>query len=195
MKTKNKKISLIFILFIVLAFTFFIILSPYKSDEIENYKLIKETVIINAPISKVHKYLGNSNNASNWSSFIDHITVLNSKFYKDGDKGSIRRCYQNADEKGTQWDELITINATNKRQLIIYNLKNFALTAENLATEQVYVALNNKKCSLTLTVFYKEKDPTLLNQLKLYLASYRISPILKKNLKNIKDIIEDESFL
>jgi len=44
-----------------------IVFSPYGQKNDHKYKLIKESVIINASVEKVFQYLGNSNNASDWS--------------------------------------------------------------------------------------------------------------------------------
>lgn len=90
-----------------------------------------------------------------------------------------------------QWDELITeVILNQKRQLVIYNLKDFPVTAKNVATEQLYKPLGESKGNLTFTVFFKDVKPTLIEKIKMYLAAYKIKSILKQNMENIKTILE-----
>jgi hypothetical protein len=111
----------------------------------------------------------------------------------DGIPGSRRRCFCRADEKGKQWDELITeVIPDQKRQLTIYNLKYFPVTAKNLATEQLYETFSENKCRLTFTIFFKDEKPTLIEKIKMYMAAYKIKSIFKKNMANIKRIVEEE---
>ncbi len=149
-------LSLSLLLSAVIAF------SPFSSYKGFSYRLIKHAIEINAPAEKIFNFFGNSNNASLWSSFVDHITVLNPENFTNGTRGSIRRCFRNRNEKGMQWDELITEAAQNqKRGLSIYNLIGFAMTAEHLATEQLYERISEKKCRLTFTVFFKDAEPMI----------------------------------
>ena len=190
---KMKKRIIIISLVIVCLLTIIVILSPYRSYEGYPYRLIKHTVEINAPVKTVFDFLGNSKNASRWSVFVHHIITLNADEVADGKPGSRRRCFCNADEKGTQWDELITeVIPNHKRQLTIYNLKEFPMTAKNLATEQLYEAVGENRCRLTFTVFFKDAEPTLMEKIKLYIGSYKIKSIFKQNMENIKTIVEKE---
>ncbi len=187
---KMGKLFLYVFLFLSLLIAGVIAFSPYGSQKGFSYKLIKHSIDINAPAEKVFDFLGNSGNASRWSSFVSHITVLNLDSFTDGTTGSRRRCFRNKNEKGMQWDELITEAVPNqKRQLTIYNLKGFSMT-QNLATEQLYEPIRQKKCRLTFTVFFKDAKPTMWETIKMYLAAYIIKPIFKKNLSNIKRITE-----
>jgi len=180
--------GLLLLSIVVIYFT-----SPYRFHKGFSYKLIKQTIEIGAPAEKVYQFLGNSGNAAKWSVFVHHISPLNVDSVPDAAVGARRRCFRNADEKGTQWDELITENVLNKkRQLTIYNLKGFPMTAKNLATEQLYESLGNDKCRLSFTVFFKDTKPTLWETIKTYLGSYKIKSVFKQNMINIKNIVEAE---
>lgn len=189
------KIFLSIFLFLSLLLAAAIAFSPYGPKKGFAHKLIIYSTDINAPVEKVFTFLGNSGNASRWSSFVNHITVLNPESFTDGTVGSRRRCFKNGNEQGMQWDELITEAAIDKkRQLTIYNLHDFAMTAQHLATEQLYETISEKKCSLTFTVFFKDAKPTMWETIKMYVAAYAIKPVFKKNLSNIKRITEEGVF-
>jgi hypothetical protein len=191
-KKMTKRFLYVF-LFLSLLLATTIVFSPYGFKKGFSYKLIKYPIDINAPAEKVFQFLGNSNNAALWSSFVNHITVLNRDSFADGTPGSRRRCYRDKSEKGFQWDELITEEVRNqKRQLTIYNLRNISITVQHLATEQLYEPINDKKCRLTFTVFFKDATPTIWETIKVYMAAYKIQPIFKRNLSNIKRILERE---
>lgn len=185
-----------FILLIPFAVALIVIFSPFGNHDGFNYKLVKHTVHINAPVETVFKFLGNSANASRWSVFVDHISPLNADTVTDGKVGSKRRCFCHPDEKGTQWDELITeVVPGKKRQLTIYNMQGFSMSEEGLATEQLYESPGPNTTRLTFTVFYKDKKPGLIGLLKTYLAAYRIKSIFRENMDNIKRLVEQENRL
>jgi DNA-binding transcriptional ArsR family regulator len=174
---------------LTLLFSGAIWLSPYQYGKPMTY-----SVTINAPRELVFQFLGNSANASRWSVFVNHISTLNPSEVPDGKVGSRRRCFVNADEKGTQWDELITEVVPNeKRELSIYNLVDFPMVANNLYTEQIYESINENQCRLTFSVFYKNTEPTVFEHLKTYLAAYKICSIFERNMLNIKRIIEENA--
>jgi len=176
-----KKWSIRIGLILLILVSGIILFSPYGNQDKFPYKLIKQTIEIDAPVDTVFNYLGNSDNASDWSVYVDHISPLNAESYPDGVVGSTRRCFCEADETGTQWDELITeVIPNKKRQLTIYNLKGFPIDLENLATEQIYEKISDTKCSVTFTVFFKDVEPTLFDQFKIYLSGYRIKSILSR---------------
>src|ERR1051326_4267005 len=188
---KLKKIIIVSLGLILLALTGAIMFSPYGKHDGFNYKLILNTVEINAPADSVYKYLGNSANAKKWSVFVNHISTLNSDSFPDGSVGSRRRCFCNADEKGTQWDELVTeVVPGKKRQITIYHMVDFSMSAEHLATEQLYEPLGTNKCKLTFTVFFKHAQPPLWESIKTYIVAYRIKSIFKANMDNIKKFNE-----
>ena len=189
-KSKTTKWLLSALMLILLLMTAVIAFSPYKKTPDFSYKLIQQSIEIEAPVDTVYKFLGKSANASHWSVFVDHIVPINADKVTDGSPGSRRRCFCNKDESGKRWDELITIVIPGKkRQLTLYNLIEFPISAENLATEQIYETLNSNKCRLTFTVFFNKK-PGILDSFKMYVAAYEIQRIFSKNMNNIKRIVE-----
>lgn len=191
---KIKKIITAICLFLILACIGTVIFSPFKRHKGFDYPLILHQIEINAPVQKVFTYLGNSDHARDWSVFVDHINTLNAEKVPDGQVGSERRCFVHANEKGTQWDEMTTeVIPFRKRQLTIYNLQGFPLTANHLATEQLYQTLPNGNCLLSFTVFYKDAPPTFFEKIKTHIASYRIKAIFKGNMENIKRIVESQN--
>ncbi len=168
-----------------------IVFSPYGQKNDHKYKLIKESVIINASVEKVFQYLGNSNNASDWSVFVDHISTINSEKINDGKLGSIRRCFVHEDESGETWDEETLIVEQNKRRrLNCYNFRNFSLKANNLLTEQIYQPLESGKCKLTFTLFFNPEKASYIDIFKMYYAAFTIADAFQQNLRNIKKINE-----
>jgi uncharacterized protein YndB with AHSA1/START domain len=188
---KRTQIALYIIGIIAALFIAMLVFSPYQRYNNFSYRLVKTSIDINAPVSVVFYYLGNSKNASQWSTYVNHIHTLNEDSVRDGMPGSRRRCFVDADEKGAQWDETITeVVPLKKRQLTIYNLKGFPIEAEHLATEQIYETLGNNKCRLTFTVFFKDAEPTFAEYVKMKFAAYIIKSVFLKNLINIKHFTE-----
>lgn len=192
-KRKSSRIFVYILLLLIVIAAAAIIFSPYGRHDGFDYKLMKHTVDINAPANTVYNYLGNSANAKDWSVFVDHITTLNADSVPDGAIGSRRRCFVNADETGTRWDETIVENIPGvKRQITIYDMVDFPMTAENLATEQLYEPLDSNRTRLTFTVFYRNAEPSLWETFKTHLASYKIISVFKGNMDNIKRIVESQ---
>lgn len=186
-----KKFSLIIGLILIFLIVGMVVFSPYGAQKEFSYKLVKHSIEINAPVDSIFNFLGNSTNAKKWSVYVDHIIPLNTDSFPDGTPGSRRRCFCEKDETGIQWDELITEKIPNKkRQLVLYNLQGFPLTAQHLATEQLYEKAGDNKCSLTFTLFFKDVKPGPWESLKTYFAAYRIKDIYTANMNNIKRIIE-----
>lgn len=186
-----KKILLGIVIAFCVALLAMVVFSPYKSHDGFDYKLVKHTIVINAPVDSVFKFLGNSSNARKWSVYVNHISTLNSDEVKDGLPGSIRRAFCTEDEKGQRWDELVTIVEPNKRrQLVTYDYIDFSMTAEDLATEQIYEVIDANSTQLTFTLFFKDHEPTLFEKLKMNFAAYVVLDIYKKNMNNIKRILE-----
>lgn len=191
--SKIKKIATLFALAIAVFLIIAIIFSPFSNHKGWEGRQIIHTVTINAPVEAIFNYLGNSDNARNWSVYVDHITTTNTDKIPDGQVGSERRCFVEKDETGIIWDERITEVVPNiKRQLIIYNLQGFPMVANNLATEQLYKKINKKQTELSFTLFYKDGHPTYWETFKTYLAAHKIKSIFRQNMDNIRSIIEDE---
>lgn len=186
-----KKIILGVLVLLAMALAAMVAFSPYKKHEGMEGRSIRCKVEINAPVEVVFAYLGNSDNARTWSVFVDHIVPLNADSIADGLPGSRRRAYCTEDEQGRRWDELITIVEPNqRRQLVVYDFVDFPVTAEGLATEQLYKVLSPEKTEVTFTVFYKDHEPTWMERLKTHFASYTIESIFEQNLDNIRKDIE-----
>lgn len=186
-----KKFLIYFSLIAAIALTCAFAFSPFGKHPGFPYKLVISSVEINAPVDSVFAYLGNSDNAKDWSVFVDHIITLNADSVPDGRPGSRRRAFCNANEQGQRWDELTTIVEPNlRRQLISYNYVDFSLTAEGLATEQLYERTPNGGCKLSFTLFYLENNPSWWEQLKTYYAAYTIKDIFDRNIANVKTLVE-----
>lgn len=185
------KYLLFFILLVVMALSVMVWFSPYGYKESFSGRVVEEKILIDASVEDCYNYLGNSENAVDWSVYVDHITPLNSNTHKDGEIGSIRRCFKNKDESGIYWDEEILINEKNKRRrLNIYNMQNFSISGNNLLTEQLYVEKNGM-CEITVNLFFDKGKSSWLDELKLYFAGYTVSEIFKGNLERIKMLNEN----
>lgn len=189
----RKAIRMLLAVFVVVAvgITTMIACSPYGQNKRFPYKVVEHSITIKAPVQTVFHYLGNSANASRWSVFVDHIIPLNANEVPDGTPGSRRRCFQNSNEQGLQWDELITIVERDKRrQLTIYNMNDFPIQAEGLATEQLYKSISPAETELTFTLFYLSGPPAIMDNLKMYFAAYKVKRIYRDNMDNIKRFVE-----
>ncbi|MCU0433013.1 MAG: SRPBCC family protein [Bacteroidia bacterium] len=193
----NKRRKIILRTLLILPFVAVLavwLLSRYKTHDNLPYKTIAASVEINAPPDSVFAYLGHSEKAGEWSVFVHHISTLNSDSFADGTVGCRRRCFCREDETGTQWDELITeVVPGKRRQLSIYHLVDFEMTAEGLYTEQIYTPLDGgKRCRLTLSLFYKNGNPGVWDIFKTHLSSWKAESIFERNLANIKRNIEQQ---
>ncbi|GEM_PF-573458 len=208
MKTKTSQAKALFtagiaaaiaVLAIAAGVAAMIVLSPYGRQEGFPFRLVKTTVEIDAAPDSVFRYLGNSDNARRWSVFVNHINTLNADSVPDGSVGSRRRAFCNADEKGRQWDELVSeVVPGKKRQLELSNYQDFPVTAEHMATDQIYEPLEGivekhfkdiGRCRLTFTVFFKGGS-SALDSFCMYIAAYRIKAIFVANMNNIKRLVE-----
>lgn len=190
MKNKTRLIFVGTISFLLIGLMSFFWLSKFKFHPEIGKRAISYSVNIRVSVDSVFQFLGHSSNASKWSSFVDHITPLNPHLVADGEVGSERRCFKEANETGIVWDERITEVVKNKkRQLLIYHLQGFSLQAEGLATEQIYTP-TNEGVRLTFCLFYQNEHPGWLDVLKTHYASFTVYSIFEKNLQNIKNILE-----
>ena len=152
---KTLRVAALKVITIISLITLMIAFSPYRTKKGFDKKLVHVEVFVRTPVDSVYDYLANSDNAGEWSSFVDHITPLNPLEYRDGQVGSKRRCYKKADESGIVWDEEILIAERNKRRrLSIFNMRGFPLKADRLMTEQLYRPIDNHNCALAFTLFY-----------------------------------------
>lgn len=185
-----KKIVLYAVGVLVLAGLVLTVISPYKKHS-NDYRTVEATIEISAPVDSVFDYMKHSAHASDWSSYVDHITPLNSPEYSDGEVGSERRIFVNADERGARWDErILAVERNHHRILSIYNIHEMTLSAEGLHTEQRYEKLGEGTSKLSLVLYFNEEHDGYWNQLWMHIASFKIKTIFEKNLKNIKREIE-----
>ena len=186
------RVCISIVLFFLAAIVLMVVLSPYGGGSLYKVRFLESSIEINSSKKHVYSVLGNSNNARKWSVFVHHISTLNPNKTTDGSVGSIRRCYQNEDESGLQWDEKIIINEINKkRRLSIFNMVHFDMSTDYLMTDQIYEDSNNG-CKLTFTIFFDStKGISLIDELKMYFAAYTAQGIFEKNLINIKHLIEE----
>ena len=171
-----------------------VVLSPFGNYQGHDYKLLKESILIDAPVEQVYAYLGNSDNASEWSIYVDHIATLNSDQISDGEQGSIRRCFVNANESGKRWDEeVLLVEFNTRRRLSCYNYVGFKVTAGTLNTEQIYEETKDGNCLLSFTLFFPPGESTFWKRIKMYYEAYEVAEVFQKNLKNIQKFNEQRS--
>lgn len=193
MKKRLLKTGLYTLLILIFGIIGTVIFSPYSKKDGNAIRTVEKTVLIHAPTPFVFRYLGNSENAGDWSTYIDHITPLNTTEVTDGEIGSIRRCYKNADETGIVWDEkILTVIPNKKRVLSVYNRQGFALDSKDMETAQLYEALDSKTTSLTFSLYFKDGKAGWWDQLKMHFASYKISAVFEANLEQIKQLVEQK---
>lgn len=165
---------------------FFSPFGSFRSD------VIKTEVISNTSCSTVFNYLGNSDNAKDWSVFVDHISTINSEEVADGKIGSKRKCYTLADETGFTWEEeVLELKENAYRKISCYNYKDLSIGAPDLVTEQIYLS-DDAGCKVSFTLDFKE-EPSFGELLKMKFSAYRIQDIFQRNLENIKMYAERAS--
>ena len=190
MRNKLKRAAILLVSAILLLFIALMLFSPFRKHDGETVPSVQCSIEIDAPVDSVYAYLGNSANAAQWSVWVDHITPLNPSVVPDGAVGSLRRCFQQADEQGLRWDEEILIaEPGHRRRLSIFNLIDFSMEAKGLATEQRYLRLPGNRTELTFTVFYLH-PPSRWDYAKTLLAAWIIRDIFQDNMLNIKKEIE-----
>jgi len=169
-----------------------IVFSPYKYSEYVKKDVIVSSVLIDVSTNDLFEYLGNSENAQHWSSYVSQIETLNEDMISDGKKGSIRRCF--GKEKGVIWDELILAVEQNKsRVLQIFNTTGFLVMVNNLVTEQNYEPINSKQTKLSFLLYIEGSSLSILDWVKVKIGAYKVSSIFDRNLLNIKRINEKSS--
>jgi hypothetical protein len=185
------RILTLFFLGMLVAVALGVALSPYGKHEGFGYPLLEHTVEIEAAPDSVFRYLGNSGNARKWSVFVHHIAPLNADSVPDGAVGARRRCFCKADGNGPRWDETILETVPGrKRRLSCYAFVNFPVSADGIATEQIYAPAGEGRTRLTFTVFFLGARPSLRDRFLMYLAAYRIKKIFAGNMANIKRLVE-----
>ncbi len=185
MKINVFRISFGFACFIMIGLFIF---SPFRRSGSGTLTLTGQTEI-EKPCSRVYAYLGNSNNASHWSSYVDHIKPLNPREFVDGQKGSLRRCFKEANETGFTWDEeILETRQNNYRKLSCFNYKELGFKAPNMVTEQIFTP-DNGRCTLSFTLQNNEAI-SLWDRIKMKYGAYVVQSIFQTNLSRIKQIVE-----
>lgn len=186
-----KKFLLYTTLILITLFLLGIIFSPFCKNERNGFTMVDVGIEIYVPIDTLYHYLGNSENAKIWSSYVDHIDCLNPEEFNDGDIGSIRRCFQHSDNTGHIWDEkIIDKKQPTMRKLSIYNPQNFDAWVENLETTQTYFAVNDSTTQLHFSLYFKDNNYSMWESVKMSFAAYKIKSIFVENLENIKKDVE-----
>lgn len=185
------KIALAAVAVVLVALAGLLAGSPFRHHPGDSAPRVIESVDIAASCRQVFTYLGDSSHAHGWSVFVDHITPLNPEVTPDGTKGSIRRSFRRADETGMRWDELfLDVEPDRRRLLRIYNMVDgSAPKANHLLSEQLYHPLANDGCRLAFTVSL-ETPPSLSDQLSLRLAAWPVARVFRRNIGNVKRLVE-----
>jgi len=178
------------LVFSVISIWFFT--SPFKYNKTTGLYELENQVTIDQPVEKVFDYLGNSANASKWSSYVSHINSLNSNEVNDGALGSIRRCFKNENGEGIFWDEeIVQVKVNEMRELTVYNLNGFLVKADHLFTQQKYKQVKARQTNLVFGLYKpKVKTNTFMDWLKLKVSGHYVAYIFHKNLNNIKKEVE-----
>lgn len=165
-----------------------------EADVIDWDQAVTSTIIINAPLESVWNYASNSNNAHDWSVFFDHISPLPG--IPDGQVGSLRRCFREANETGGFWDEIVTeVIPLKRRQITTYNISNFTgdiiVRGQYVFVRQLYKSID---ASTTEMTFQTAPGPqaTLLGRFGFWLSKDDTLRIFKENLQNIKAMVEGQ---
>lgn len=155
------------------------IFSPYKDK-------VVSTVGIDMPCESAFDYLGNSDNASSWSTFVAFIETTNENVISDGEVGSKRMCYTEWDQSGFKWEEEVLEKIEDEyRKLSCYNFQGLWLRAPILKTEQIY-SKTDYGCQVQFTLDFMY-TPSLWDLAKMKFSAYRIKSVFNQNLANIKN--------
>ena len=147
----------------------------------------KESVVINAPLESVWAYVGNSENAKEWSVYFSHIKPIAGQ---DGQVGGIRRCFRRSDETKNRWDEkTLELKPMTYRKIHTYALHGFPDESFNSAEFHVHQRFEESadKKSVTLSFgseLLKPHDP--ISFFRFLWHSGEVSRVISLNLQNIK---------
>ncbi len=163
-----------------------------EAETVDWSKSVKRSIIINAPVDEVWKYVSNSLNAVEWSVFFDHISPLPGA--PDGGIGALRRCFRQEDEKKGYWDEITTrIDELKFRQIIMYNMQDFPFASladgSYSFVRQHYIVLGPNKTELIFETQTSQNN-SWLQRLTFKFYARRTAKIFVENLENIAAAIE-----
>ncbi len=161
--------------------------SPFESKGVDLFT--QQEVMINKNCAGVFSYLGNSDNATDWSIYVSHIKPLNPELVEDGNVGSERRCFTGNQAKDFFWDEeILDVKDGTYRKLACYNYTHLGFNAPELLTEQIYTE-HEGGCRLSFTLTNRHRL-SFTERLKMKLSGFYIKHIFKQNLANIKRLVE-----
>jgi hypothetical protein len=151
----------------------------------------KEEVLIRAPLDQVWDYVGNSNNAAEWSVYFHHITNISGE---DGKPGALRRCFRRQDEQGNKWDEkTLEIVPKTYRKIHTHSLYGFPDEAFNSAefhVHQRFVESPDGK-SVRLSFGSELIKPTdIISAVRFIWYAREAKRVIHMNLENIKEAVE-----
>ena len=163
-----------------------------ESDQTNWEHAVSETIIIEAPLEMVWDYISDSTSAKEWSVFFDHISPLPG--VQDGEVGSLRRCYRNANEKGFTWDEVTTaIEFQKMRQITTFRVRSrpwgFTTKDGYVFVRQLYKKIDENRTELTFQTVSPAQAQWLHRQI-FNLSRKETRRIFQKNLINIKAVLE-----
>ena len=163
-----------------------------EAEEVDWNHSVSESVVIEAPLEIVWDYISDSTSAKDWSVFFDHISPLPG--IQDGEVGSLRRCYRNADEKGFTWDEVTTtIEFQKMRQITTFKVRSrpWSFTTKNgyVFVRQLYKKIDENRTELTFQTASPAKAQWLHRQI-FNLSRKATRRIFHKNLINIRAVLE-----
>ena len=164
--------------------------SPYTYKN--NKAIIESKVSIKNNCENVFSYLGNSDNASKWSVFVDSIIPLNQYDFEDGSPLSKRRCFTGGEDEFMWDEEILTVVPNDSRTLKCYNFQNLYIESSELITEQKYKP-TFEGCEVTFTLKYRDQNVDWFEHAKLKFIGYYIDYIFSRNLENIKNENERSS--
>jgi uncharacterized protein YndB with AHSA1/START domain len=155
-------------------------------------KSVEESIVIEAPLQEVWKYLSDSQQAKNWSVFFHHISPLPG--ISDGQPGSLRRCFKYQDETGGRWDEMTIQTIPNKkREIVTFNLQafghHFLLKNQYIFVRQLYQSLGTNQTLLTFQTQRSQKA-NIKTRISFGFSKSDVRDIFQKNLINIKSNLE-----
>jgi hypothetical protein len=151
---------------------------------------VVDSVVIHASPREVFDFMSDSRQARGWSIFFDHITPLPGS--PDGGLGATRRCFRRPDETGPRWDEeVIGFAPYTSRTIRVYGAAGFRAgiyvgTEEEISHAYEEIAPGETKLTFDAHV----TKGSIGDRLALFLSTSETHRIFRKNLTNIRGMIE-----
>jgi hypothetical protein len=154
---------------------------------------LSESIVIEAPVDAVWSYVSASENAAEWSVYFHHISPLPGGV-RDGEVGSIRRCFRSAAEmEDIWWDELVLeVRPQRYRRILSFNAHGLnppILNTGEFYVHQKYEYLDSARTRLTFSAEQiRPSDPLL--KARFYSARRAGKTMFRLNLENIRSAVE-----